>query len=448
MKNALLIPLIAICLCATYQSGISQLIISQYTETETGSTPKGIELWNVSGAEIDFSSEVLEIEVGFNGAAPANEFTLNSDYLLDGGIMVIGTADMASAVGATSPCKRFYVFPFTFNGDDAIVIKLDGNIVDVFGTPGDDPGSEWSGSGVSTQNRNIKLQGGIITGDTDGWTDPSERFVDVGLGSDLTDFGLDPGLGTCDLPLCGIDSLQALPYACSMPTIGDTDVYDLVITYVGTDTAAYVEYVGGGNLDYGGNAGDLDGSDILISSIPETEDWLISIAGNACSIELGGPAPTNCSPFVNVDSAGNVGIGTLHPTAQLHTTGTVRFSNYGMGSLTTDANGNLSVSSDIRLKSIDAPFERGIDDLLKVEPIYYHWNPETGYDIHSRYAGFSAQNVQSAIPEAVGQTDEGLLTLSDRPIIAALVNAVKELKIEIDLLKLENEKLQKQLMRK
>ena len=65
--------------------------------------------------------------------------------------------------------------------------------------------------------------------------------------------------------------------------------------------------------------------------------------------------------------------------------------------------------------------------------------------------GFIAQEVLDAVPEAVGQyrTTEAevdgkktkkrekaeLLNLSDRPIIAALVNAVKELKAEIDTLK-------------
>jgi hypothetical protein len=43
------------------------------------------------------------------------------------------------------------------------------------------------------------------------------------------------------------------------------------------------------------------------------------------------------------------------------------------------------------------------------------------------YSGFSAQNIQLAIPEAVATSSNGFLTLSDRPIIATLVNAVKEM---------------------
>ena len=44
-------------------------------------------------------------------------------------------------------------------------------------------------------------------------------------------------------------------------------------------------------------------------------------------------------------NSGNVGIGTTSPTAQLHTTGTVRLQNYTSGTLQVDANGYLSVGS-------------------------------------------------------------------------------------------------------
>jgi len=40
-------------------------------------------------------------------------------------------------------------------------------------------------------------------------------------------------------------------------------------------------------------------------------------------------------------------------------------------------------------------------------------------DTTTAYAGFSAQNVQEAIPEAVGSSSNGYLTLQDRPILAA-----------------------------
>jgi hypothetical protein len=48
---------------------------------------------------------------------------------------------------------------------------------------------------------------------------------------------------------------------------------------------------------------------------------------------------------LSLTRSGYLGIGTATPSAQLHTTGTVRFQNYPSGVLKTDASGNLSVTS-------------------------------------------------------------------------------------------------------
>jgi hypothetical protein len=148
---------------------------------------------------------------------------------------------------------------------------------------------------------------------------------------------------------------------------------------------------------------------------------------------------------VYITAAGNVGIGTTTPTAQLHTTGTVRFSNFGAGTLTTDASGNVTVSSDERLKNIDGSFSRGLADLQKLSPILYRWNELSGLDQSTENAGFSAQNVQSAIPEAVNTDPRGYLTLTDRPILAASVNAIKELALRSDQLSLATTSLAERL---
>ncbi len=141
----------------------------------------------------------------------------------------------------------------------------------------------------------------------------------------------------------------------------------------------------------------------------------------------------NASTLKHNFIAGNVGIGTTTPSAQLTTTGTVRFASLtGAGSnLIVDSLGNVTVSSDERLKNIDSTFNRGLEDIMKINPITYHWKTETGYDTTNAYTGFSAQNIQLAIPEAVATSSDGFLNLADRPIIAALVNAVKELSQKI-----------------
>jgi len=56
-------------------------IISQYVETNSGTTPKGIEIWNNTGSILDFSTNNLVIEKGVNGAAPSPNITISTGTL-------------------------------------------------------------------------------------------------------------------------------------------------------------------------------------------------------------------------------------------------------------------------------------------------------------------------------------------------------------------------------
>ncbi|MEI6749474.1 MAG: tail fiber domain-containing protein, partial [Bacteroidota bacterium] len=129
----------------------------------------------------------------------------------------------------------------------------------------------------------------------------------------------------------------------------------------------------------------------------------------------------------SITVSGKAYLGTTSISSLIVSDSGVRFSAYGAGTLQTDAVGNITVASDERLKDIQGSFSRGLADLRKIDPIVYKWKPETGYDTASAYAGFAAQNMLTAIPEAVGMGQDGFYTLQERPILAALVNAVKEL---------------------
>ena len=184
--NTFTMPASAATVTVTFEEApASRLVISQYTETESGTIPKGIEIWNVSGADITFDAadNLLDVKVGANGGAPASQVTASSGTLAAGDVWVIGTTNMTPDL----------VEPFTFNGDDAVVLELGGVLQDVIGTVGVDPGTSWTNNGVSTANQNIQLKTGITVGDLDGWSDPSERFEYVAAGSDLTGFGIAPG---------------------------------------------------------------------------------------------------------------------------------------------------------------------------------------------------------------------------------------------------------------
>jgi hypothetical protein len=98
--------------------------------------------------------------------------------------------------------------------------------------------------------------------------------------------------------------------------------------------------------------------------------------------------------------------------------------------------------SDERLKDF-APYEDGLSAILGISPIRFTWN-QLGHEFHGfnkerAHVGFSAQNVQRFIPESIQGTEgeEKYLSFDDRPVIAALVNAVKELTARIKVLEEE-----------
>ncbi|MBF8148518.1 lamin tail domain-containing protein [Winogradskyella sp. F6397] len=195
--------------------GYSQ-IISQYVETNSGTTPKGIEIWNNTGATLDFSSNSLVIEKGTNGGSPSTDFTLSTGTLASGDVIVIGTSDMETVTLANGGV--FHEKSFTFNGDDALVVKYGGSITDMFGVAGSDPGSSWTGGGVDTKNSNIELNSGITTGDTDGWTDPSTRFSTLNSNPSGTNGGEGFGIS------------PTLPPSCTAPTTAATAFTESSVT--------------------------------------------------------------------------------------------------------------------------------------------------------------------------------------------------------------------------
>lgn len=149
--------------------------------------------------------------------------------------------------------------------------------------------------------------------------------------------------------------------------------------------------------------------------------------------------------------------------------GIITMSAYGAGTATFDASGNISSVSDARAKN-NIVYEGipGLEAILKIKPAYYNLNSETQdcrsqkekYRIKKvknrlgeeeevfeeipwtppkqthRYLGFIAQDLLDVIPNAVGMPQEegGMYGFMDRPIIAALVEAVKELKAQLEVL--------------
>jgi hypothetical protein len=220
--------------------------------------------------------------------------------------------------------------------------------------------------------------------------------------------------------------------------------------------ALYHNTTGSNNVAIGYNAGAfaagtftdnrnswVDTQSIFLGDYASRDVSVATTTALTNAIAIGYNAKVGCSNCMVLGSGVNVGIGTIAPSAQLHTTGSVRFANFGAGSLQTDASGNLSVSSDERLKDIQGAYtgvstttstttgqsvvRTAVEKILGIDPIVYRWNATSGMETAHNYVGFSAQNVQANIPEAVATDTRGYLTLSDRPILATLIDALKEI---------------------
>jgi len=107
------------------------------------------------------------------------------------------------------------------------------------------------------------------------------------------------------------------------------------------------------------------------------------------------------------------------------------------------------VVSDERLKNF-SPYVGGLKEILAITPIKYTYNEagqqHTGLAGEIEHVGFSAQNIQKVIPQAVAPStlNPEYLTLDERPVIAALANAVKELHAIIQQMRAEIKKLKEE----
>ena len=100
----------------------------------------------------------------------------------------------------------------------------------------------------------------------------------------------------------------------------------------------------------------------------------------------------------------------------------------------------LALTSDIRLKTNIEPIENALDKVTSLNGFTYNHNEiagELGLDTEQRYAGLSAQELQDVLPEAVKKSpaSDEYLTVQYEKVVPLLIEAIKELKAEIEELK-------------
>ena len=170
------------------------------------------------------------------------------------------------------------------------------------------------------------------------------------------------------------------------------------------------------------NAGSAEAPSYAFSGANNT--GMYNPTGSDLSLAVQGTAVLNIT-----GSNGYVGIGTTSPGYKLHVLGAggstvAHFSDGAQTcSITPSTAGNISCSSDQRLKKDITPFDdvTSLENILQLNTVTYHW--KTGDD--KLHTGYIAQEVEKVAPEFVVTGKDGMKQVSYVGFIPWITGAIK-----------------------
>jgi hypothetical protein len=158
------------------------------------------------------------------------------------------------------------------------------------------------------------------------------------------------------------------------------------------------------------------------------------------------------APVTSITGTANqvVVTGTTTPTLSLpqsiNTTASVRFGSFGVGTAASGTTGEIRATnnitayySDDRLKTKLGNIQNALEKIMSLNGFYHEANETAqalGYE-PIREVGVSAQEVQKVLPEVIAPApiDPQYMTVRYERMIPLLIEAIKELKSEIDSIK-------------
>lgn len=144
---------------------------------------------------------------------------------------------------------------------------------------------------------------------------------------------------------------------------------------------------------------------------------------------------------ITIVESGLVGINCTDPNEQLSVVGNIRASGAVISATS-------ACSSDERFKTDISPVSHALDKIIKLNGVYYYWNtakfPERQFS-NNRQIGFIAQEVETILPETVFTETTGYKAIDYGKITPLLVEAIKELVVQNEALRLEIDTLRNQV---
>lgn len=139
------------------------VFFSEYLEGSSNN--KAVEIYNGTSADLDMSR--VTVERYNNGATTLPAVYTFTGTLLTGDVYVIGnpsTTGVDPVIIAQSDILSTLTY---YNGDDVLILYLDGIVVDSIGQLGNDPGVFWGTAPITTAEYTLVRDAGVCVGDVD-----------------------------------------------------------------------------------------------------------------------------------------------------------------------------------------------------------------------------------------------------------------------------------------
>jgi predicted extracellular nuclease len=138
----------------------TELFFTEYIEGSSNN--KALEIYNGTGAAINLSTGAYSVQMCFNGALTCS-LTINlTGTVAAGDVYVVAHASADGAILAVADQTNGSGW---FNGNDAVLLRKAGIVIDSIGQRGFDPGSQWGSGLVSTADNTLRRKNGIEAGD-------------------------------------------------------------------------------------------------------------------------------------------------------------------------------------------------------------------------------------------------------------------------------------------
>jgi predicted extracellular nuclease len=137
-----------------------ELFFSEYIEGSSNN--RALEIYNGTGSTINLANGSYDVQVFFNGSALPGLTMPLTGSVDDDDVFVLAHASADPIILAQADQTSSTSW---YNGDDAVVLRKNGIMIDVIGQTGFDPGTEWGTGVTSTFDNTLRRKSSVCQGD-------------------------------------------------------------------------------------------------------------------------------------------------------------------------------------------------------------------------------------------------------------------------------------------